>query len=106
MEPFAERPANETRCGSKTFESFLSLRVIAENGDEYAAVAEIGRNLDVRHGHETDPRILNLTLDDFTDLDSNLFFDSILSSSLHLYNLDIGLDHALRRDPFRFHRCI
>ena len=63
-------------------------------------MAKIGRDFDAGDRNETDARILYLALDDLTELDTKLFFNSIDSSSVHgLHNFDIALNHAFRRRP-------
>src|SRR5204863_3996964 len=106
VQALAERAANEAGGRPQTCDSFLALVISAEDSHVDAAMAQVRRHLHSRHRGEANAGILNLPLNDFTELDSQLFFDSIDSSSKHVgsHNLDIALNHALRRDSLCFFR--
>src|SRR5262245_30706712 len=104
VEALTERSANKTGGRSQTLKRFLALSIVPEHCYENAAMMQIRRYLHCGYGRQTDAGILNFALYDFTELDTELFFNSIDSSALHLNDLDVGLNRALGRNPFGLFR--
>src|SRR5262249_42318803 len=104
VQTLAQRTADETPGGPETFEALFTLVLIAENRDENPAMPQIRRHFDGGNRGEPDPGVMDLTLDNFAELDSKLFFYPVDSSSLHVcsHDFDIALNRALRCDSFGF----
>jgi hypothetical protein len=103
----AEGSPGVTRGGSEAPDRFLPLILTAKDGHENTRMTKVRGDLDAGDRDETDARILNLALDDLTELDAKLFFNSIDSSSVHgLYDFNVALDHALGRHPFSLFGCL
>jgi hypothetical protein len=84
VQALAQGPARVTGCRPQSFKRLFPLIGGPEHGHEDTGVAKIGRDLDGGNGHQADAGILNFSLNDFTDLYSELLFDSVNSTSLHL----------------------
>ena len=104
MKALAERSAGITRGRLQSLRAFSSAAAsLPKDGDEDACMTKIRRHLYRGDRREADARILNFALDDLAELDSKLFFDSIDSSSLHVYTISmlLWIMHS-GSDPLRF----
>ncbi len=69
MEPFAQRSSDKAGRGPQSFQGLLALSGIAKYGDEDASMPEIRRDFDRCDGRQTNPWVVDLALDDFTEFD-------------------------------------
>src|SRR5678815_5866558 len=90
VQSLSERPASITRRRLQTLKDSLSLFVATQRADKHAGMAEVGRHFDVRYGYEPDTWILNLALEDLAQFNSQLFFNPIDASALHLSLIHIS----------------
>ena len=83
VQPLAKGTACIIRGGSQPLKYLLSLFRASERTHEHASVPKVWRHLHVGYRHETNPRILNLAFEDFTQFNSQLFFDTVDASAVH-----------------------
>src|SRR5687768_12500050 len=95
-----QAPPHEAGGLTQSDEGLLAVGFAAEDAHEDAGVAQVGAHLDTGHGHEADPRVLELAPDHARDLLAELFPEA-LGPSAQFIEQGGAEPHPLEPPPLR-----